>query len=91
MNTTPIPHTPGEWIGQKTSADQGLIYSDHTGKSVAVCYDVRDLPLISAAPDLLAALLEYKRLYGEVQPAGGWQGVYEQGNAALDKAKGSPC
>jgi hypothetical protein len=37
---------------------------------------------------LLEALLEYKRLYEEVQPAGGWQGVYETGNAAIAAAKG---
>ena len=37
---------------------------------------------------LYRALLEYKRLYEEVQPAGGWQGVYETGNAAIKAAKG---
>lgn len=44
--------------------------------------------LIAAAPELLEALLEYKRLYEEVQPSGGWQGVYETGNSAIAKATG---
>jgi hypothetical protein len=65
------------------------------------CIDICELPfhhhddeneanarLIAAAPDLLEALLEYKRLYEEVQPTGGWQGVYETGNAAIAKAVG---
>lgn len=33
--------------------------------------------------ELVEALLDYKRLYEKVQPAGGWQGVYEMGNDAL--------
>ncbi len=41
----------------------------------------------TAAPELLAALKEYKRLYEEVQPRGGWQGVYELGNDAIAKAE----
>ena len=45
-----------------------------------------DLGAVNA--QLLKALLEYKRLYEEVQPAGGWQGVYEIGNAAIAAAKG---
>ena len=47
-----------------------------------------DARLIAAAPDLLDALLEYKRMYEEGQPAGGWQGVYELGNEAIAKATG---
>ena len=42
--------------------------------------------LIAAAPELLEALIEYKRMYEEAQSAGGWQGVYETGNAAIAKA-----
>ena len=43
---------------------------------------------VAVNAQLLEALLEYKRLYEEVQPAGGWQGVYETGNAAIAAAKG---
>lgn len=49
--------------------------------------DVVDaLSTFSPNNDLVEVLLEYKRLYEEVQPAGGWQGVYEMGNAALRAA-----
>lgn len=36
---------------------------------------------------LVEALEAYKRLYEEVQPAGGWQGIYEWGNSVLEVAK----
>lgn len=39
---------------------------------------------------LVEALMEYKRLYEEVQPTGGWQGVYEIGNDAIDAAGAQP-
>lgn len=41
---------------------------------------------VNAHAELVAALLEYRRLYEAVQPTGGWQGVYELGNAALARA-----
>lgn len=53
MNTQ---HTKGPWIGQKFSNDQGLVYSESTGKNIAVCYDTKNADLIAAAPDLLEAL-----------------------------------
>ncbi len=37
--------------------------------------------------ELVAALKEYRRLYEAVEPGGGWQGVYELGNAAISKAE----
>ena len=42
--------------------------------------------LASGHAQLVAALQEYKRLYEAVQPAGGWQGVYELGCDALAAA-----
>lgn len=36
--------------------------------------------------DLLEALKEAKRMYEELQPAGGWQGVYDEIEAAIKKA-----
>ncbi len=42
---------------------------------------------VNCHDELLAALKEYQRLYEEVQPAGGWQGVYELGNAAIERAE----
>ncbi|MGV8136519.1 MAG: hypothetical protein AB2L20_15025 [Mangrovibacterium sp.] len=49
-------------------------------------YNIDNAKLIAAAPDMLEALLEYKRLYESVQPSGGWQGVYDMGNYAIKKA-----
>lgn len=48
------------------------------------------LELLAIQAQLVAALTEYKRLYEEVQPAGGWQGVYEIGNDALAAAGAQP-
>jgi hypothetical protein len=45
-----------------------------------------NMRLIAAAPDMLEALIEAKRMYEEVQPCGGWQGVYEQIESAIKKA-----
>ena len=89
-------HTPGPWE-VRPSANE-VINSDHgrlpfeiaAGYTLigAVYENEADARLIAAAPDLLDALLEYKRMYEEVQPAGGWQGVYELGNEAIAKATG---
>ena len=57
-----------------------------SGYSRQAAAELRRLEAVNA--QLLEALLEYKRLYEEVQPAGGWQGVYETGNAAIAAAKG---
>jgi len=44
-------HKAERWIG-KCSNSQGLIYRESNGKNVAVVYDVKDMPLIAAAPEL---------------------------------------
>lgn len=44
------------WYAKETSAGQGVIADDETGRSVAVAYDVKDTALLAAAPELLAAL-----------------------------------
>lgn len=46
----------------------------------------RNAWLIAAAPDLLEACKEMIRMYKAVQPAGGWQGVYDQATDAITKA-----
>lgn len=48
------------------------------------------LDLLAIQTQLVEALTEYKRLYEEVRPAGGWQGVYEIGNDALAAAGAQP-
>lgn len=35
---------------------QGIIAEEETGRMVAVSYDVKDAPLLAAAPDMLEAL-----------------------------------
>jgi hypothetical protein len=45
-----------KWYGRKTSADQGLISDEITGRNIAVAYDCNDTALLAAAPELLEAL-----------------------------------
>lgn len=47
-------HTPGEWYTACTGNHQGLICS-YTGENIAVAYDKKDAPIITAAPGLLRA------------------------------------
>jgi hypothetical protein len=49
-------HTHDTWTGKVTSSDQGLIYSEQTGRNIAVCYDPKHTALIAAAPELLENL-----------------------------------
>jgi len=71
----------------KESADEDVKYYG----GYLVCESVGNSKLasmISAAPDLLEALKEMVRMYEEVEPAGGWQGVYEMSLCAIKKATG---
>lgn len=43
--------------------------------------------LIAAAPDLLEACKDAKRMYEEIQPVGGWQHVFDALNNAINKAE----
>ncbi|MES3022721.1 MAG: hypothetical protein V4857_14170 [Pseudomonadota bacterium] len=47
--------------------------------------------LIIAAPNLLAALQDMVSMYEAVQPAGGYQGVYEIARAAIELATKAPA
>ena len=50
-------HTEGPWRAQNTaSSNQALVYSETTGKDIAVLYDRRDKNIVAAAPEMLAAL-----------------------------------
>ena len=81
-------HTPGPWeIEYNGPYEEYWVTTPHYDAGPArIISNIADARLIAAAPDLLEALIEYKRLYDEVQPAGGWQGVYEIGNNAIAKA-----
>jgi hypothetical protein len=65
-----VMHYPG----QDQRYEEELIESKHNAH------------LIAAAPDLLAACIEAKRMYEELEPAGGWQGVFEELESAIKKA-----
>ena len=47
-----------KWYVGKTGNEQGLIIDEEAGRNIAVSYDGKDAPLISAAPDMLRALRE---------------------------------
>lgn len=76
-------------------ANQYYLINDNTGKWL---YSIQhngeqlveeqkaNINLIAASYDLLEALQEMIRMYETVQPAGGWQGVYESAVSAVKKA-----
>lgn len=72
-------HTKGPWYAN-TSGNQPLIYTEETGKAIAVCYDVNwdetkaNANLIAAAPELLAtckcALADLEGIMPKFEPSG---------------------
>ena len=49
--------TQETWHAANAAGDhQGLVISDVDGRNVAVTYDVKDAPLVAAAPAMLKAL-----------------------------------
>jgi hypothetical protein len=83
-----VGHTPGPWHADIYCVWAGGIYVAGTKTGLPVEQQIANARLIAAAPELLEALEAYTKMYDEVQPAGGWQGVYEDGLAAIAKAKG---
>jgi len=93
MKTT---HTPGPWeINPIWSNEQG-IEIHNTETTIANVQSFRkpfneeemnaNAKLIAAAPEMLEALVEAKRMYEAIEPAGGWQGVYEEIKSAIKQA-----
>ena len=92
--------SPGPWDLEKIDdAEKTLVYYRvNSGKNTigfAGVYHNRKLTdeectanahLVAAAPEMIEALFEAKRMYEELEPAGGWQGVYEQIEDAIKKA-----
>lgn len=73
------------WYAKKSAGrGQGLVISEGDGRNVAVVYDVKDTPLLAAAPALLAALERFVDASDRL-----WllRGSAEQGRAAIAKAK----
>lgn len=50
-----------KWYASKGSGDQGIIYEENTGNSIAVSYNVEDARLIAAAPELLEFVKDIER------------------------------
>ncbi len=52
------PHTPGPWYGTNTAGDhnQAMVIAEATGKTIALVYDRKNTALLTAAPEMLAAL-----------------------------------
>ena len=88
-----------KWYQSKGSGGQGLIIEEETGRNVAVAYDEKDTPLLSAAPDLLEALkaavavfaeIDRKTPWSETEP-GWWLEMnmkMQTARAAISKAEG---
>lgn len=83
-------HTKGKWYAVDSS---GTVIAAKGEKYTTICKVLNiseegdaNAKLIAAAPDMLEALIEAKRMYEEVQPCGGWQGVYEMIESAIKKA-----
>jgi hypothetical protein len=95
---TPGPWT----IGQNTIDTFGDVRRGHISidairwGSFAICYRheinetddecIANAKLIAAAPDMLEALIKAKRMYEEVEPVGGYQGVYKSICNSINKA-----
>ena len=83
-------HTAGQWairdleiigpIGSNKSI------CEITGNFMDESEAEANAKLIAAAPLLLEALQGMVKLYEEVQPAGGWQGFYDESMYAIKQA-----
>lgn len=99
QENTPIAHTPGPW-----RADSEGAVRDAAGNEVAHVIRTRDLPLIAAAPELLASLRKAADLAeiayswdlgegGRIEISGGWVNLTDlkdEFEAAIAKAEGKP-
>lgn len=69
--TTETQHSPGPWrTASKPTDMQGLIVSDTTGENIAVCYEAKNAPIISASTEMLEALEWITRCTKIKGPAG---------------------
>ena len=88
-------HTPGPWLYREPENDElHEIYSESSGD--LICYPVwthnqrANIPLIAAAPDLLAALkahIPWKNAGLPDEPPQGW-GIWQDAIDAINKAEG---
>ncbi|MBK5202138.1 MAG: hypothetical protein JJE45_00250 [Prolixibacteraceae bacterium] len=85
-----MKHTEGQWIFnaecKNITDSEGITIASLGNKNkIGFSNYEANAKLIAAAPDMLEALNEAKRMYEELEPAGGWQGVYEQIEDAIKK------
>lgn len=78
-------HTPGPWIQSRECSND--VEAPDTGH-VATCEVQADACLIAAAPDLLEALQDYVRDFGDNED-GDSQRMAAKANAAIAKATGN--
>lgn len=104
MSTTATmaKHTPGDWIAKPISGpndyflpgDQSVIYSESTGKIIAVCYCADDAEPICRAVNSHAELLEaLEKIVNSITLAGPPELARDQycldvARAALARARG---
>lgn len=46
------------WYAAKSSGNQGVVVEDGTGKTIAVVYNMKDVLLLAAAPEMYSVLKE---------------------------------
>lgn len=61
-------------------------YSDNSNMEQVDIENLANAKLIAAAPELLKSLKEMVKMYEIVEPAGGWQGVYDTAVFTIKKA-----
>lgn len=62
-------NTTRNWYATKAAGNgQGLVIDGDTGETVAVAYDMKDTPLLAAAPIMLEALKEIIDITGTRDP-----------------------
>ena len=94
------PHSPGKWMKAHCSTNKRLFTIFSNRKVILTTVDHLDrfnnsvtsieeaeanATLVEIAPELLEACKEALRMYNEIEPAGGWQGVKDQLESLINK------
>ena len=79
-----VKYYGGNLICESVSHPNAELIAD-AFNTISEC-DLLPSKLLKQRNEMLEALQEMVRMYEEVQPAGGWQGVYEGAKYAIKKA-----
>ena len=71
----------------RNNSSQGLVIEEGTGRTVAVAYDPKDTPLLAAAPDLLATLIEAREVLAVALSWPGSESLRSRINVAIMKTE----